>query len=380
LFALLLGACGGDPSFAPDPTGDIGDITNVSGGGPGPSLGGCPLFPVSAVFNTRIDNVAQFPVHASSAQWTAAVGAARTLHADWGGSENQADPSTYFGIPINLVDPNVPDTDWPTLSYHPTDPRAGSSDGVPEESDCALANAFAGHDLVRGCATQPPAATLFPFPREAALKAEGGTCNDARTCGDRHVLVVETRACRLWESFSSYKFADQWYAFSSAGWNLRSSAMRPDNWTSGDAAGLPIAPLLVRAAEASAGRIAHALRITFQDSVLARSHVWPARHHAGGDTPGGIPFGALLRLRADVPVPAGWTRQAQAIARAMQQYGLYVADIGSDLFVQGEPSVTWSDATITQIQTLRMDQFEFVDLGPLMSAPRFDANSYAASW
>jgi hypothetical protein len=156
--------------------------------------------------------------------------------------------------------------------------------------------------------------------------------------------------------------------------------MRPDTWTSADAAGLPIAPLLVRAEEASAGVIPHALRVTFRDSVLARAYVWPARHRAGGDTPGGIPFGALLRLKAGTPIPSSWTTQAKAIATAMQRYGLYVADIGSDLYVQGDPSVQWSGGTIGQIQSLHMSDFEFVDTGSVTGDARFNGNSFAASW
>jgi hypothetical protein len=177
------------------------------------------------------------------------------------------------------------------------------------------------------------------------------------------VLVVEQGACRLWESYFTYKSAGgQWSAYSTAAWDLNSNAMRPDTWTSGDAAGLPIAPLLVRASEASAGEIPHALRVTFRDAVLANAHVWPARHRAG------------------VTIPSSWTVQARAIATAMQRHGLYAADIGSDLYVQGDPSVQWSGSTISQIQSLRMSDFEFVDLGAVTRDPRFDGSSFAAGW
>ena len=148
---------------------------------------------------------------------------------------------------------------------------------------------------------------------------------------------------------------------------------------SADAAGLPIAPLLVRASEASSGVIPHALRVTFRDAVLTGTYVWPARHRAGGSS-GSIPFGAVLRLKAGVAIPSSWTTQAQAIATAMQRHGLYVADIGSDLFVQGDPSVQWSGSTISQIQTLQMSDFEFVDLSAVTGDARFNPNSFAASW
>src|SRR4029079_5111357 len=158
----------------------------------------------------------------------------------------------------------------------------------------------------------------------------------------------------------------------------KSLDLRPSGWTSGDAAGLPITPLLARAAEAASGEVRHALRVTFRDSVLANSFDWPARHAAGSDTPGGIPFGAPLRLKADFVVPADWTPQARALATAMKRYGLYVADIGSNFFVQGEPSATWDSRTMTQLQTIPMGQMEFVNLNSVTRDPRFSADSMAA--
>jgi hypothetical protein len=142
---------------------------------------------------------------------------------------------------------------------------------------------------------------------------------------------------------------------------------------------LPITPLLARAAEAAAGEVNHSLRVTFSDSVLSRSFDWPARHSAGS-TPGSIPFGALLRLRADFAIPADWTPQARALATAMKRYGLYVADIGSNFYVQGEPSAVWDSRTITQLQTLAMSQMEFVNLGAITTDARFSRESLAASW
>jgi hypothetical protein len=194
------------------------------------------------------------------------------------------------------------------------------------------------------------------------------------------VLVVEQGRCRLWESWLSYKVNGAWTSGGGAAWDLRGYALRPDGWTSSDAAGLPILPLVARVDEASAGEIRHALRVTFRDSVLANTYVWPGRHRAGNATAGGIPFGSLLRLRTDFTIPATWTTQAQALARAMQRYGLYVSDIGSDLYVQGEPSAQWNESTISQIQTLQMNQFEFVDISAVTRDPRFSPDSYQGAW
>jgi len=332
-------------------------------------LGSCPSFPATAIFNTRIDDRVRFPAHASSDAWIAAIGTTRALHADWGTNEN-ASAADYYGIPLNLLSASTPETDWPALSF--------VSGGAPDESDCAIANG-SGHDLVRDCTTRPASSWRFPIPRDAVLKAESGICNDPATCGDRHVLVVEQGACRLWESYFTYQVGGQWTAYSTAAWDLNSNAMRPDGWTSGDAAGLPIAPLLARASEATSGEIAHALRVTFRDAVLASAAIWPARHRAGNSS-GSIPFGALLRLKSSFVIPSTWSTQAKALATAMQRHGLYVADIGSDLYVQGDPSVQWSSSTISQIQSLHMSDFEFVDLGAVTGDAQFNASSFAASW
>lgn len=336
------------------------------------------MFPATAVFNTRIDDPVRFPALAQSAQWVQAIGTTRALHMDWGRNDNPQQWSDYYGIPFNGVDSGFKDSDWPVVSFSITDPRAGNGDGVPDESDCAVADG-AGFRLQRGCQSLSPVQRRFPFPYDDRLKAEFGACNDATQCGDRHVLVVERGACRLWESYFSYKVGGQWFAYSTAAWDLRSHALRPNTWTSGDAAGLPILPLLARVDEATAGEVRHALRVTFRDSVLSRTAVWPARHVAGGSS-GSIPYGAVLRLRSDIAIPANWTPQARALAQAMQRYGLYVADIGSDGFIQGEPSAKWDPATIQQLQSLRIGQFEFVDLGSITRDARFNRDSLQAVW
>ena len=333
-------------------------------------LGSCPSFPSTAVFNTRIDDTTRFKALGASSTWIGDIGSTVPLHADWGTSVDQTS-SDYYGIPINLLTAGAPETDWPSIAFE--------SGTAPDESDCAIANTSGGFDVVHDCTTKPASALRFPIPRDSVLKAEGGTCNDPNTCGDRHVLIVEQGACRLWESYDTYRQGSQWTAYSTAAWTLTSNAMRPDNWTSGDAAGLPITPLLARASEASAGEIRHALRVTLRDSVLLYQHVWPARHHAGGSS-GAIPFGAVMRLKAGFVIPSNWSAQARALATAMQRYGLYVADIGTDMYVQGDPDSQWSSGTISQIQSLHASDFEFVDMSPVTTDSRFDANSFAGSW
>lgn len=376
---LVLAACGGGGGGNDDATSAGRVLPNVPITGSGPTLGGCPMFPADAIYNTRIDDTTRFPAHAQSNAWVGLIGSSRRFHADWGTNANPQQTADYYGIPYNLVDGTAATTLWPVVSFDGNSDQTGYG-GVPDESDCARAGS-SGYTVQRDCTTLAAPARRFPFPLDSLLKQENGACGDAQTCGgaDHHVLVVEKGACRLWESYYAYKVGGQWYAYGTSAWDLNSNAQRPAGWTSADAAGLPILPLLARADEASTGEIRHALRVTFLQSVMARSYVWPARHQAGSSG-GSIPFGALLRLKSSVTIPATWTPQAQALARAMQRYGLYIADNGSNLYVQGDPSSAWDANTISQIQTLTMGQFEFVNLNAITGRSGFDANSLRASW
>lgn len=333
------------------------------------ALANCALFPAQAVFNTRIDDVARFPKHARSDVWVAAVSSGTRFHPDWGNQADPNQPNSYYGIPFNVVDGSAGTTQWTPLQF--------SADSAPDESDCALASG-ANWTIRRDCAGVSGA--HFPVPSAGGVLTEGGQCSDPTTCGDHHVLVLESGACRLWEAYQGYAGSGHWTVSSSAAWDLHSMQMRTAGWTSADAAGLPILPLLARAAEASNGAVNHALRVTFSGGVMDNQPVWPASHVAGSPLSGGIPLGAALRLKSSFTPPASWSAQSKALALAMQRYGLYVADRGSNLYVQGEPNAQWSDATITQLKTLTMGDFEFVDLGAITHDSHFDATSYQASW
>ncbi|TFZ04397.1 hypothetical protein [Ramlibacter rhizophilus] len=399
--ALLVAACGGGstasapeaaaaPNTEASPPAALPGASTGTGSGtgsgsavqplaqPAPTLGGCELFPSDAIFNTRIDDPVRFPVHPRSAAWIASVGASTPFRADWWRGEDPNDLGNYFGMPVNLVDGTSATTDWPTVQFDFTPSGVSTEKGWPHESDCAVAQG-GGFELVRGCSTVAPEARRFPFPKSNP-KHGGGNCNDPNTCGDHHLLVLEQNACRLWEAYFPYQLSGQWYALATAGWNLNSLSMRPDRWTAAGAAALPITPFLAKVEEASTGEIRHALRVTFRDAVLSREYVWPASHGAGGDTPGGIPWGAVLRLRADFVIPSTWSTHAKAIATAAKQYGLYVHDIGEDFYVPGEPGAGWDSRLFGELSSIPLSQMEFVDLGAITRDPRFSADSMAARW
>ncbi|MDP9151270.1 MAG: hypothetical protein M3O36_15190 [Myxococcota bacterium] len=362
------GATSGGQNGATAGTGDAeGGTDAMAQAGSAPMIGGCPVLPRNHVFNTPIDNL---PVHPSSAAFSSTIGA-HNLHLDLGATVDGSSP-TYYGIPYDVV--HGASAPWVPARYFSAD-KSLSWDPTPE-SDCAAGSA---HALVRPCLAAGAPQPLFPIP--ASPHVEGGIIADpAQPYGDHHMLLLDADACRLWELYHAYPDArGGWDIYGSASFDLRSSDLRPDGWTSADAAGFPILPLLLRADEASAGVIRHALRFTIQSNKIRVAYTWPARHLTSNGTASTNlpPMGQLLRLKASVPIPTSFGVQARAILQALKTYGMYLADGGSDLYVSGEPNAAWADATIAQVQSVSSSQFEAVDLSPLMRRPGFDANSGA---
>ncbi len=282
---------------------------------PQPSVGGCEVFPADNPWNVV---VAGAPLRSDSAAIIAAIqsNGGTSLHPDFGENPN-------YGIPFVVVAASqlrVP------VVY---DPYGDESDPGP-----------------------------FPIPLEAPV--EGG----AGSSGDRHVLVVQSGSCELFELFDAERSGQGWSAASGARFDLSSNVLRPLGWTSADAAGLPILPGLVRFDEVAAGEIRHAIRVTF--SRTQRGYVLPATHFASSSTDPTLPaMGIRLRLKASFNV-ASLTGQARTIAVAMQRYGLIVADNGSNWFFQGAPSLGWDDDDLNQLRSISGFEFEVVDTGPVV--------------
>jgi len=254
--------------------------------GASPEIAGCDIFQGDNIWNVPIDNL---PIDPNSDTYIATIGADTGLHPDFG--------TVWAGAPIGIPYVNVPGSQAKvpvTFTY------AGESDPGP-----------------------------YPIPPDAPI--EGGPSSG----GDRHVLVVERTSCTLYELFYAYpqNSGSWWAAASGAIFDLDSQALRPDAWTSADAAGLPILPGLVRYDEVMAGQIRHALRFTMPQT--RQDHVWPARHHAspltGSQYP---PMGQRFRLRADYDL-SGFSPPVQVILRALKKYGMMLADNGSAWFISG---------------------------------------------
>ncbi len=196
-----------------------------------------------------------------------------------------------------------------------------------------------------------------PFPIPAGAPVEGGKRSD----GDRHVLVVDRSECMLYElyrGFPQHGGRPHWNADSGTSWDLRSTALRPDSWTSADAAGLPIFPGLIRYDEVATGSVDHAIRVTFESTRDAWVH--PASHCAGDTAnPNSPAMGTRLRLKPGYGL-GRFSGAARTIAEALKRYGMIVADNGSNWFFGGSSDRRWDDENLNQLKRIPGRAFQVV--------------------
>lgn len=282
---------------------------------PHPSAPACEIFPANNVWHSDISTL---PVHPRSAQWLASMDAVTTdLHPDFGPS-GLAQP---YGIPYDIEDASSPTT---TVDF-----------SYPSESDPG------------------------PYPFGADSTVEMGS--------DHHVLMLDRDACVLSELYDADWNGGDPQAGSGAVWDLRSNALRPRDWTSADAAGLPIFAGLIRRDEIAAGVIDHAIRVTAERTDT--SYVWPARHQAGAaDDPTLPPMGARFRLKAGFNLE-GFSQEARIVLTAMKRYGLILADNGSNWFFGGAAEDGWSNDVLDELKSVPASAFQAVDGTLLMVDP-----------
>ena len=276
--------------------------------GPGTSLAGCPVMPRSNPWNRDISRA---KVHPLSSRYIASIGRSTTLHPDFGSGR-----WGNYGIPFRVV-------------------------GREQRKIPVLFTAF-GSESDRG-----------PYPIPLDSRIEGGS--------DDHVIALQRGTCRLYELYRARRGKGRWLADSGARFNLRSNRLRPAGWTSADAAGLPILPGLVKAGEATRGRITHAIRVTVSETQ--RGYIHPARHFASSSDRRSLPpMGLRLRLKAGYRLDR-FSGQSLAILRAMKKYGLIVADNGSDMYFSGTPDRRWNDDVLDQMKSVPARAFEAVATG-----------------
>ena len=276
---------------------------------PSPALGTRRVFPEDNAWNADISSQ---PVDPASATLIASCGV-RNLHPDFG---------SVYGIPYVLAGSSTP--------------RRPVTFGYDDESDPGP----------------------YPIPDDPPI--EGG----AQSTGDRHVLVVDTTAWKLYELADAHpqNGGSSWTAAAGAVFDLGSNALRPLYWTSADAAGLPIFPGLVRYDEAvTRGMIDHAVRFTCPRT--RRAFIAPARHYASSDTSSSLPpMGMRVRLKASFDV-SSYPAEVQVILRAMKRYGMILADNGSGWYVTGAPDSRWDDDRLGALKQVPSSAFEVVKMG-----------------
>jgi hypothetical protein len=192
----------------------------------------------------------------------------------------------------------------------------------------------------------------YPIPLNAPIEGNG--------TGDAHVLVVDKDNDMLYELYNAGVNGDHWEASSGAVFNLASNALRPDGWTSADAAGLPIFPGLVKYDEVASGTIHHAIRFTLASANVKPGYISPATHQV--NSKGGqysIPFGAKIRLRANFDIST-FPANDQVILKALKKYGLILADIGSNMYISGAPDERWNNDELQQLGKVKASDFEVI--------------------
>jgi hypothetical protein len=286
----------------------------------GATPGGCPVLPADNVWNTPVNTL---PVDSRSSSYISTIGESTGLHPDFGSGLWDGGP---IGIPYNIV-PG-------------TQAKVPVSFDYSDESDPG------------------------PYPVPSDPLIEGGP----DSVGDRHILIVDSGRCILYELYSAYPEGSGWAAGSGAIFDLRSDALRPAGWTSADAAGLPILPGLVRYDEVASGEITHALRFTVPKT--RKAYVWPARHFASTLT--GLqypPMGQRFRLKAGFDT-SGFPPETRVILAGLKKYGMILADNGGAWFISGVPDERWdNDALVGGLSKVKGSDFEAVDESSLMVSP-----------
>jgi hypothetical protein len=295
-----------------------------------PNIGGCQIFPADNVWNY---DISALPVLPKSAKYIAYF-AQNKLRAYFSTPGNGYQGLSYVVVPA--TQPKVP-IHFGTY--------ASESDPGP-----------------------------YPIPRNAPIEDPDASGSD------RHVLVLQRGSCKLYELFKAYPNANgSWDAESGAIFDLTSDNLRPQGWTSADAAGLPILPGLVKYNEVASGRINHALR--FLLPYTQKAHIWPARHNDGATTdPNAPPEGLRLRLKASVDI-SHYPPQSKVILQALKQYGMFLADQSGDtgaVDLAGVPDSRWNMTDLASLGNIRFSDFEAVDESVIQVSP--DSGRVITPW
>jgi hypothetical protein len=304
---------GGNPPPPPPPS-----ACSVISVGQGGSLNGFLPFPADNLWN---QNIAGAPVDPNSAAIINYIGASDPVHPDFGSGEYNG---SSIGIPYIVVD--------------------------SQQAPVVINFTAYGDESDPGPMPVPASAPIEGYPNPGS--------------GDRHVLVLDNSNCWLYELYSSYPQTDgSWNAASAAVWDLLADEQRPLTWTSADAAGLSLFAGLARYDEVANGAIQHALRFTLQNSRAA--FVPPASHWAATTSnANAAPMGMRMRLKASFNI-SGFSATNQVILTALKQYGMIMADNGSNMYISGAPDDRWDNDDLHNLDQVTAADFEVVQMNPI---------------
>jgi len=226
----------------------------------------------------------------------------------------------------------------------------------PDESD------LDGGKFPNGLYPIPPNMPVEGWPKATGnLTLEQWQQDVNDTGGDRHAIVVAPGAGSIWETWLARLTTSGWEASNGAKFDLNSNVPRPAGWTSGDAAGLPMFPALVRYDECERGMVEHALRLVV--AATRREYIYPANHYASSIPATSINYPAMgqrFRLKSSFAIPENWTIEEKAVLRALKKYGAIVADNGNFFSVSVCPDDRFSDDAFTHLVTIDVDNFEVI--------------------
>jgi hypothetical protein len=214
----------------------------------------------------------------------------------------------------------------------------------------------------------------FPVPAAGSLEGEDGyACTRG---GDCHLLVVHRPTRKLYEMWRADISGGAFRGGCAVVWDLDRSypeSLRGENCTSADAGGFPIAPMLFSADEIAQGSIDHAIRFVLpNDRIRHGGYVHPGSHStaAASGGPKAPPYGVRLRLRHSYPL-ASLSPGARVIARALQRYGMLLADGGTiALTARSDRRTrhTWSEVGVdaTSLAAIQVSDMEVVEMGDVV--------------
>lgn len=294
-----------------------------------------PLFPPDNWWNVDISNA---PVDPRSSSFIQVIGKSRSLVPNFGGDIRKAKvpDQLIYGFPYIVVPGNQP---LEIVRFQDEERSDAGAPGRPQ-----------GYPIPLEARTQPK----FTEGGVAANNPEGG--------GERRMIIVD-RDNRLLFELADAQFNTRegfWRAANGVVFPLDQNTRRPDGFPSAEVTGLEILPGLVRYEEVfGTGPIRHAFGVNVRRSNW---YVFPATR-AAAVTPGAIPMGARLRLKASKDI-SRYPPPLRRILEAMKTYGLIVSGPGPDLWVNGTYDTRWDRKFIDlAFKNMRASDFEVIELG-----------------